>query len=696
MTAIIWKELRELIKWAALAMLAMGAAQVHALYSMPNGMDFYHNDGISLCRASFLLLTTFGYPATGIFFGLIQILPELKRDRWAALLHRPVPRTSVLFGKIAAGLILYLIAAGVPFLFSLWLAATPGHLNTPFVPGQALAGLADLCAGLVYYFAALLLGLQAGGWPGLRVFPLLAAAHVTYFILDTKYFFVAVEAMALMAVALAVAAWGAINHPRSLGDRPFLAKAAFLAVVFYGACGLGDLGISLLQAFAPPSEGKFTRYAIARDGTPFAITYQDQSVVAVTDLQGRAPTDPRYTPGRVRGNTDDPNTTCGYVGSSHGWRPWSYLQSYRNSTKYLWSYFPYTYPRLEQWFYLREQGVLLGFQPNIKRAFGFLDRRGFQSLSSIPEPFTSRDEINERPGDLLIWSNPKGLRFVRLSSRTITPAPLPEPPPIFGTSNTWATSDTGVSIQVLAAAFTSGMAVYDDKPSLAAFLPYHRDTDRWGNLSLAITPALDRFFLWYQPSVWIDNKTKSRMPSYLDVMDKDGRVLQSFTLPPLPPDPPRPLAWKTFFERRLQGPAFFAGTMAWQKIGAEFGIKRLEGALRWQFGSGWAVTKEIAAWTGGISFLLAICTLAIARRAHLSRRRAWAWAGFVFCLNLPGFLTFLLAADWPLLVPCFRCHRPRVASAGDCPHCRSGWPAQESSGTEIFENLPKPAGTTSH
>ena len=48
----------------------------------------------------------------------MQILPELRRDQWAALLHRPVPRGTIFFGKVIAGLLLYLLATAIPFLLS--------------------------------------------------------------------------------------------------------------------------------------------------------------------------------------------------------------------------------------------------------------------------------------------------------------------------------------------------------------------------------------------------------------------------------------------------------------------------------------------------------------------------------------------------------------------------------------------------
>jgi len=195
MRALIWKELRENILWALLAMLALGATEIYALHHMRYAEDFEYQGGITLCKKSFLTVTMFGYAAAGLALGLLQVLPELQRDRWAALLHRPMPRGRLYWGKAVAGLMLYCLAAGAPFLFAVWRVVTPGNFATPFVPGMITPGLADLAVGLCYYFAALLLALQSGhlAW---RALPLFAALHVSFFVLQENLFRVAVESAA--------------------------------------------------------------------------------------------------------------------------------------------------------------------------------------------------------------------------------------------------------------------------------------------------------------------------------------------------------------------------------------------------------------------------------------------------------------------------------------------------------------------
>lgn len=246
MKAMLWKELRENIKWGLLAMIGLALAEIYGLnYFDPFN---YNNRGLTLCNPTFLMATSFGCAIVGLLLGFLQILPEQRRDQWAALLHRPVSRDTIFRGKVLAGLVLYLVATVVPFLFCVWMAATPGHFVAPFVPSMILPGVADIGAGLVYYFAALLLALQRGSWFGARIFALLAAVHLSFFVTSINYFYIAMEASVLMALALFAAAWGAMRSNGSFHVRPWLGKFALLAAVFYGLCGLSDLGHMLLQA----------------------------------------------------------------------------------------------------------------------------------------------------------------------------------------------------------------------------------------------------------------------------------------------------------------------------------------------------------------------------------------------------------------------------------------------------------------
>ncbi len=436
MRALIWKELRENFKWALLAAAVLGAAEMHALYSVSNGEpDFYEysNEGITLCKPSFLVVTAFGCIAAGALLGLLQILPELKRDRWAALLHRPASRGVVFRGKVTAGLLLYAVATVPPFLLAVWLAATPGHFGAPFLPKMASPGAADICTGAVYYLAAVAAALQRG--IVLRVLPFLAAIYTSIFVLNIPLFNVAVEAAALMALALLVAGWGIIHNQESLRARPWLGKVAFLAVVFYGVCCVGGIALSLFHVAARASHLTTNEYQFTDNNVPLRLTSIDYVVVSVHDLKGAPVTDPKYQPGRVRNSLRILNSFTDYIGDAHGWRPHVYQDSYRESRAYLWAAYPYQYPRLEQWFEVSQPHYLIGYLPFRKTPFEILDRLGFRPVHGTPpkpEGFPADMEVGGGPEEsYCIWT-PGSARFAYLRTRKMVDLALPVPGPIQG------------------------------------------------------------------------------------------------------------------------------------------------------------------------------------------------------------------------------------------------------------------------
>jgi hypothetical protein len=688
MRALVWKELRENLKWALLAMLAMGGALWYALHATANGMagsSSYSQDGITLCRKSFLLVTTFGSAAIGLLMGFLQILPELKRDRWAALCHRPVSGGTIFWGKVIAGVILYALAALPGFAVSVWQVATPGNFGVPFVPEMVKPGLADIAAGLAYYFAALTISLHSGGWMGLRLFPLLAAVHLSSFAHSTNYFRTALAATALMSLALVIAAWGAMSHRERLGARPWPARVAFLAVIFYGACGLGGLAKSVLKAVLPNPGSKMMVYEIMRDGTPLRLTYENSVVTQVADLEGKPVAEPRFRPDRVRNEIMYLNGFSSFIGDSHGWKPREYISTYRESDAYIWADSPYMFPRSEQWFFLRKQRYYLCFQPMQMKAVERLDARGFQPPSTPPDPLSPETKSGYASQDTKVIWDDDAVNFAFLGQRKILAVELPVAAPVYGVGHAWARINDG-SVSVTGVVLGQGMAVYDMKGKPVTFLPYHYDTDQWGRIQMGVNGTLDRFYLQYGPSSWIEQKKRKTMPSYLEEVNAKGEVIRSFVLPPLP-EFPRPTSLVTRIDRSLQSPALFFGEILYRKIGATLGSERLAKALAGQLAG--STVREIAWWSLSVSLVLATMALLLARRWQFSPAQAWRWAGFVFLFNLGGFLAFCLAADWPRLVACAGCRKKRRIDQDRCSACHDHWPAPSSNGTEIFDRTPE-------
>ncbi|EDY21441.1 hypothetical protein CfE428DRAFT_0686 [Chthoniobacter flavus Ellin428] len=683
MSTLLWKELRENFKWALLAMFALGAAELLALYTEADA-DYSFNNGITLCHAAFLILTTFGPPAIGLLLGFLQILPELNRDRWAALLHRPISWGALFWAKAVAGVLLYIIAAVIPLLVCVWQTATPGHFASPFVPGLALAGIADTATGLAYYFAALLIALQ-GGRIAWRVLPLLAAVYLTSFVQRADDFSDAAWAVLGMTLVLSLAGWGAIYRRDRLRGRPWFGRLALFLVAFYGCCGFAEFALFVWKPDRWYNSDR-PEYRVNEEGRPLKIIYRSGTIISVEELDGSAPSEAKYKRDRVRSHTVYLNEATAYIGDSHHYHPRvEHEQRYRLSHTYIVPAGTHHLPQPESWFLLRQPKILVGISLHRKTVAAILDLHGFQPPGNRPVPFPVDVVFDTVAHDRLLQFQRESLRVADFAGRSVTEIPLPASPPIHGVANAWNANELE-QIEISAVALRGSLAIYDQKDwHLLATLPYHHDVERWGQISVGVNVAGDRFYLQYEPSVWIPWQESAVMPSYVDVMSRQGKVEHSYTLPPLPVTPAKPTPAGYLIEG-LRSPVFFFGTLLYQKLGVLLGNQKLQDVFEARMGSNAHAVRETAVLILVCSLLCAGATLAGARRLHFSWSQAALWAGVALVFNIAGLLLFLTVADWPQVVPCATCQRPRPVSRQTCPHCADDWPPAAATGTEIFDH----------
>ncbi len=173
--ALVWKESRELAPLVALAVIAelMFYFPLNMFISM--NMNYSDQGRIPFVSTSLenWLLVVGG--ATGIALGFWQTAGELSRGTLLFLLHRPVERTTVFTAKLAVGVVLTLLVAGVPILgYALW-AATPGTHASPFFWSMTTATWLMWFRLPLFYLGAYLSGLRPGRWLGSRALPLFAA-----------------------------------------------------------------------------------------------------------------------------------------------------------------------------------------------------------------------------------------------------------------------------------------------------------------------------------------------------------------------------------------------------------------------------------------------------------------------------------------------------------------------------------------
>ena len=312
-----------------------------------------------------------------------------------------------------------------------------------------------------------------------------------------------------------------------------------------------------------------------------------------------------------------------------------------------------------------------------------LDHHGFEPLASPPEPFDEETLFDEL-GDQLVMYAPAGGALDLAAAPPHADLPLPGPGPVHGVGTAYANLTDARSVTVFGLTLADRLAVYDEHGALVATLPYHQDVSRWGQLSLGMNGDKERFHLHYAPSAFLPGGVRDVMPSYLEMMNAQGEVLQTWTVPPEPPYW-QSRSWPDYVAKHLQSPAFFFGGMGYQKIGALLGSKRLAGQWQGRWGHDRELTRQLAIFAPLLSLALAAGAWFWARRARFRAWRAAMWTLFVFAFGLVGLVAFRAAADWPQFVPCPRCRRSRPVDGIRCPHCGADWPAAASEGLEIFD-----------
>ena len=124
MKTLIRKELRENLKLAVLSLIVFTVLVVWSWCDYTGmikdvllglrSLEGYRlqpvESGLMLVGAAWLCVIF------GAVLGWMQIFNERHRDLWAFLVHHPVSRTQIFFGKVIAGLGIYIVTAGLPLV----------------------------------------------------------------------------------------------------------------------------------------------------------------------------------------------------------------------------------------------------------------------------------------------------------------------------------------------------------------------------------------------------------------------------------------------------------------------------------------------------------------------------------------------------------------------------------------------------
>jgi hypothetical protein len=706
MKALFWKECRENLRWAVLALLALSLGLAYAWYHLSQQPAYVRLEQI---WSSENLVLTISTPLIGLALGLLQVLPELRRDQWAFLVHRPASRTTLFFGKVVPGVCLYLLATILPLLgLAVW-ASSPNHVPAPFDFRFTLAGWASILAGLPFYFAGLLVALRPARWYGSRALPLLTALlapwAATFF---WEFWQTALACFAIIAV-LALAAWGSFISGGEYDEQTKPARSA-LGLTLYPAVlavGLGLLMalIATYNALAPKplrndSEERID-WKMDTQGRVLVVTTKSDSrekeQITATDL-ARRPID-----SRVLEN----------INQQHKFLELDYLflKFPLGGNAFQDGYYRYTDPaRYIQeltetlsdnqqtiWYYETGSRQVLCYDVHrhVVSIVGYLGPNGFSANREQAGHFEGlRPGLDGQVGaGYSLLRFPRTVYWYRTNSPTIGVLQAAS-----GQSGVAGITTLGMRDgrdrpnSALAIAADGHITVYargkepGDAPrklftTPVAFAP--ADTDTSPGVHVAMTSDRSRFFFWYSPS------GKSQ-PNHIVTVAADGHVLKMETIPPAPAEvdsrPPR----RRFVEADpalLFPPATVSAFAFFAYLGHSLG---------WPSAAGFWNTFDAL---GAIFFFSALNGLfaavfawLISRRLGDNRRGQIAWAVGVFLLGGYGVLLLLALRAWPARVPCPNCGRQRVVNRETCEYCGAAFARPKRDGTEIFEEAREMAG----
>jgi hypothetical protein len=383
---IVRKELREHARAALLATLGCSLAMAFALWGASPDSAWK-----SIAGDRFQTVTVVASAASGVAFGLLQMLTEVRPGSWALLIHRPISRTRIFAGKALAGLALHFIALGVPFIAATIWASLPGRVAAPFHPSLALPGLADILAGSGYYFAAILVGVRPARWYASRLVPLAAAAatHLAAGLAPT--FSLACVVIALGTAVLGVAAWGTFVGAGALRATPIAGRWTLGASMLVGIMLMGAFATALLSEYLPrephvyADDGRRETFSLVDDGSIVRVTTHGrgvESVDEVTDLRGVPRPELKEELG---GGPWDHVRTHDFTDlTRHAWDSGQRhsLGRYRRPDEVA-QYLDQIFDATARWYFVRDRGRYVAFDNVSKREVGSLGPEGFAPVGAV-------------------------------------------------------------------------------------------------------------------------------------------------------------------------------------------------------------------------------------------------------------------------------------------------------------------------
>jgi hypothetical protein len=570
---------------------------------------------------------------------------------------------------------MYLIAAGVPLGIAIVWAATPGNMPGPFHPRMIQPPAADLLAGVMWYFAALLVVLRRARWFGSKLLPFGLSFVIEFYVVQGAHTFT--QGLVLIAatiVILALGAWGTYGTGGSYDPQPRSAKAAQATSLLFG-CGLFVAVIAMIASEGLRSlvRGPYVdeHYEVDRAGQIMRVTYVNGTPWRVKDLNGNPL--PDFPSDRMADAQKLWERRVGFAQLELNARRTSNDIAYRSFHD------PRHNIRLLEtgnglnWYWVGPRNTIEAYDVFTRRYVGGIGSGGFVAAPNRPTPFAEPIRPSGHPDFLL---TARTAYWLDLSARSLKPMVS-----VGGDDADRIVSAAALTTQTSLApqpyyrlvATTRKVFVFAvDKLLFEAPLDRRRAEQQDLNVADVQGPS-PRFVIWYTPSQrFRDSRLSRRFVEY----SASGKVLREYDLPPLPDlDAER--------DRPYRMAAAAALPIAGYEAAKVFGWL-LEGTpLRW--GPLDREAKQALFLVLLVGALCAGVTSWLTWRYALPPRRRIGWTVGNVVLGIPGLMTLVSLPEWPARVNCPTCGKSRAVTRERCEHCGAPFGPPLENGTEIFD-----------
>ncbi len=248
MKPLIWKELRENVRWLPVGWVIMTFVCLGALPDRD-----YLDAGLSTRLASSLALLA---PLMAFSLGLLQSVRDTQPAAGAYLQHRCVSERQVFWSKMIAALAIYLAVIVLPILLLAGWIALRGLENYPMRPIEVVPALSCSMLAFSLHPATLIMRSRPAFWWGTRWFPLAFAIAVTGMFSSSVDRYELAMSLMVGAIAIAVVSWlslTALSYWRDSGTR----TNRWLRVAYLCVCSLVivSTGVSFVLTIGGETKG---------------------------------------------------------------------------------------------------------------------------------------------------------------------------------------------------------------------------------------------------------------------------------------------------------------------------------------------------------------------------------------------------------------------------------------------------------